>query len=81
MLYLELKGKKELWQIDLTSAKVEPYTEGSTYTFTIGKSIFGSGNAAKISGDGYINVSNYGTADNLKKNVYGIKKEYFIAVH
>ena len=34
---LVVKGKKELWQIDLTSAKVEPYTEGSTYTFTIGE--------------------------------------------
>ena len=43
--------------------------DNGTYTFTIGKSIFGSGNAAKINGDGYINVSNYGTADNLKNNV------------
>lgn len=43
--------------------------DDETYTFVIGKSIFGSGNAAKISGNGYINVSNYGTANNLKSNV------------
>ena len=43
--------------------------DNGTYTFTIGGSIFGSGNAAKISGDGYINVSNYGTADSLKENI------------
>lgn len=43
--------------------------DNGTYTFNIGQSIFGSGNAAKISGNGYIRVSNYGSADNLKENV------------
>jgi hypothetical protein len=45
----------------------EGYDNG-TYTFNIGESIFGSGNAAKISGDGYIKISNYGSANNLKEN-------------
>lgn len=43
--------------------------DNGTYTFNIGESIFGSGNAAKISGNGYIRVSNYGSADNLKDNI------------
>ncbi len=43
--------------------------DNGTYTFNIGKSIFASGNAAKISGNGYIRVSNYGSADNLKNNI------------
>ena len=34
---LVVKGTKGLWQIDLISAKVEPYTVGDTYTFTIGE--------------------------------------------
>ena len=34
---LVVQGKKELWQIDLNSAKVEPYASGYTYTFTIGE--------------------------------------------
>ena len=34
---LVVQGKSTLWQIDLISAKVEPYAEGSTYTFTIGE--------------------------------------------
>ena len=34
---LVVKGKDTLWQIDLISAKVEPYTVGDTYTFTIGE--------------------------------------------
>ena len=32
---LVVKGKDTLWQIDLISAKVEPYGAGDTYTFTI----------------------------------------------
>lgn len=44
------------------------YDNGS-YTFTIGRSVFGSGNAAKISGDGIVNITNYGTASNIKNNV------------
>ena len=43
--------------------------DNGTYTFTIGGSIFGSGNAAKISGDGYVTISNYGTSSNIKENV------------
>ena len=43
--------------------------DNGTYTFAIKGSIFGSGNAAKISGKGYVNVSNYGTATNLKENI------------
>ena len=34
---LVVQGKKELWQIDLNSAKVEPYKNSDTYTFTIGE--------------------------------------------
>ena len=34
---LVVKGKDTLWQIDLISAKVEPYVAGDTYTFTIGE--------------------------------------------
>lgn len=37
--------------------------------FDILGSIFGSGNAAKISGDGYINISNYGANNNIKENI------------
>ena len=37
------------------------------YELNIAKSIFGSGNAAKIEGDGYINISNYGTNEKPKK--------------
>lgn len=43
--------------------------DNGTYTFVIGGSIFGSGNAAKISGNGYVTVSNYGTEDSLKNNI------------
>lgn len=43
--------------------------DNGTYTFNIGQSIFGSGNAAKISGNGYIRISNYGASDNLKENI------------
>ena len=43
--------------------------DNGTYTFTIGKSIFASGNAAKISGNGYITVKNYGSANNIKSNI------------
>lgn len=43
--------------------------DDETNTFNIEGSIFGSGNAAKISGNGYINILNYGTADNLKDNI------------
>lgn len=46
----------------------EDYDNG-TYTFTIGKSIFGAGNAATMSGDGYVNISNYGSATNIKNNI------------
>lgn len=44
------------------------YDDG-TYTFNIKKSVFGSGNAAKISGSGYVTITNYGTEDNIKENV------------
>ena len=43
--------------------------DNGTYTFAIKGSIFGSGNAAKISGKGYVNISNYGTSTNLKENI------------
>ena len=43
--------------------------DNGTYTFTIGESVFGSGNAAKISGDGYVTIANYGTSSNIKENV------------
>lgn len=46
------------------------YDAGSgTHTFDILRSIFGSGNAAKISGDGIVNIINYGTSSNVKNNV------------
>ena len=46
------------------------YDSGSgAHTFNILRSIFGSGNAAKISGDGIVNIINYGTASNVKNNV------------
>ena len=38
-------------------------------TLDIDKSIFGSGNAAKISGYGIVNIKNYGTASNIKENI------------
>jgi len=38
-------------------------------TFTIGGSIFGSGDASSTTGTSIINISNYGTYDNPKKNV------------
>lgn len=43
--------------------------DNGTYTFNIGKSIFGSGNAATMSGDGYVNIQNYGSKTNIKENV------------
>ena len=43
--------------------------DNGTHTFTIGRSVFGSGNAAKISGDGIVNISNYGSSSNIKENV------------
>lgn len=46
----------------------EDYDNG-TYTFDIRKSIFGAGNAATMSGDGYINITNYGKASDIKQNI------------
>ena len=43
--------------------------DNGTHTFTIGASVFGSGNAAKISGDGYVTIKNYGSSSNVKENV------------
>ena len=43
--------------------------DNGTYTFNIDKSIFGSGNAAKISGYGIVNIKNYGSASNIKENI------------
>lgn len=43
--------------------------DNGTDSFNISGSIFGSGNAAKISGDGYVNITNYGTASNIKENI------------
>ena len=43
--------------------------DNGTYTFNIGKSVFGSGNAAKISGYGIVNISNYGSTNNVKNNI------------
>lgn len=52
------------------------YDSGTgTHTFNILRSIFGSGNAAKISGDGIVTVKNYGSrgsggaADVIKTNI------------
>jgi len=42
---------------------------GAEHEINIGTSIFASGNAAKISGDGYITISNYGTYEEPKKLV------------
>ena len=44
------------------------YDDG-TYNFNIGRSIFGSGNAAKISGYGIVNIKNYGSDNNTKNNI------------
>jgi len=37
--------------------------------FNINGSIFGSGNASSTNGNSYINISNYGTKENYKKNI------------
>ena len=44
------------------------YDDGN-YSFNIRKSIFGSGNAAKISGYGIVNITNYGSSNNIKENI------------
>ncbi len=46
----------------------EGYDDG-TYTFDLGKSIFGAGNAATMTGEGYINIKNYGASSQSKENV------------
>lgn len=38
-------------------------------TFTIGGSIFGSGNASSTEGYSYVNIHNYGTKDDIKRNI------------
>ena len=44
--------------------------DGSNHgNFAIGGSIFGSGNASSTSGYSYINISNYGTKNDIKKNI------------
>ena len=44
--------------------------DGQNYrTFRILGSIFGSGNASSTTGDSYIDIKNYGTMDNLAKNI------------
>lgn len=44
--------------------------DGSLYSnFNIGGSIFGSGNASSTSGYSYINISNYGSKSDIKKNI------------
>ena len=43
--------------------------DNGTDLFKISGSVFGSGNAAKISGNGYINITDYGTTSNIKQNV------------
>lgn len=45
------------------------YNGNGQNTLEIGKSIFGSGNAAKISGYGLVTVKNYGTSGNIKENI------------
>ena len=43
---------------------------GENYdTFSIGGSIFGSGNASSTTGYSYINIKNYGTKEDIKRNV------------
>lgn len=37
--------------------------------FTIGGSIFGSGNASSTTGYSYVNIKNYGTEDDIKRNI------------
>ena len=39
------------------------------YSRTINGSIFGSGNASSTNGESYINIANYGTENNYKKNI------------
>ena len=49
---------------------IEVNIDGAGYnSFTIGGSIFGSGNASSTSGTSVINISNYGTFANYKENV------------
>lgn len=44
--------------------------DGDDYsTFDIAGSIFGSGNASSTEGYSYVNISNYGTFNNYKKNI------------
>ena len=51
-------------------ANILIYATGySNNDFVIGKSIFGSGNAAMISGDGNVTIKDYGTLTNIKDNV------------
>lgn len=38
-------------------------------TFTIGGSIFGSGNASSTTGYSYVNIKNYGTKEDIKRNI------------
>ena len=38
-------------------------------TFTIGGSIFGSGNASSTTGYSYIHINNYGTKEDIKRNI------------
>ena len=38
-------------------------------TFTIGGSIFGSGNASSTTGYSYVNIKNYGTSADIKRNI------------
>ena len=46
---------------------VDAFNYQTDYELNIQKSIFGSGNAAKIEGKGYVNISNYGTHAEPKK--------------
>ena len=45
------------------------YNGNGQNTLDIDKSIFGSGNAAKISGYGIVTLKNYGTENNIKENI------------
>ena len=72
---LVVKGKDTLWQIDLISAKVEPYTVGDTYTFTIGE--LGSKGLLVNDGSGpAVLASNFwrnDVSDDLKKSTFVVE--------
>lgn len=72
---LVVQGTKGLWQIDLNSVQVEPYTAGDTYTFTIGE--LGSKGLLVNDGSGPLVLASSfwrdDASDNLKKSTFFVE--------